>query len=251
MLDRPGLARTPRAFDRRRRIAGALVAALWAWAAGSAGAVDLTGERVDLVFNFGNGQGSVFATIGPGPEFVLEGDPFNPGFSVATIDVGPDTISITHDRPTGLGPGLPVVSDDFLDFSFPNAPSYLVGNVVLTNDPMPTWFAGLSFGPGTISLTQTSPSAGVNTQLKIWTIEAVQGQVWGGDTWGQLRWTWRVSAAVPGLAPVGLVALTLLMAGAGGWQAARAHRARLRGRPRAESEAEEEATRPSPGGASR
>ena len=185
MLDRPGLARTPRAFDRRRRIAGALVAALWAWAAGSAGAVDLTGERVDLVFNFGNGQGSVFATIGPGPEFVLEGDPFNPGFSVATIDVGPDTISITHDRPTGLGPGLPVVSDDFLDFSFPNAPSYLVGNVVLTNDPMPTWFAGLSFGPGTISLTQTSPTAGwasilfgachflPRRELALWSVYAV------------------------------------------------------------------------------
>ena len=50
-------------------------------------ALDLTGQTVDLTYNFGNASGSVSATVGPGAEFVLEGDPASPGFSTGTIDI--------------------------------------------------------------------------------------------------------------------------------------------------------------------
>ena len=130
---------------------------------------DLTGQQVDLSYNFGDQSGILSATVGFGPEFVLVATG-NPAFSTATIDIVDSTITITHNRGTTLGPGLPVVSDDVLTFSFPGLTPQLINDVQLTNDAMPTWFAGLAFDGSSITLTQLQNTAGVNTSLKEWTV---------------------------------------------------------------------------------
>jgi hypothetical protein len=138
-------------------------------------AIDLIGQQVDLTYDFGDGSGSLSATVGPGPEFVLEGSPANgPAFSTATIDITANTLTLTHNRSTNLGPGLPVVSDDFLIFSFPNLPGGSILDVMLTADPMPTWFAGLSFTDTSLTLTQLDSMAGVDTALKVWTFDLLE-----------------------------------------------------------------------------
>lgn len=188
--------------------------------AGNAEAIDLTGEPVTLTYDLGNVSGTAMATVGPGPEFVFELVPSIPGFSIATIDITADEITLTHSRDTRLGPGLPFVDDDFLDFEFPNlAPG--IGDVVVTNDPMPEWFGGLSFTGTTVSLDQLLDSAGVNTQLEVWTITELQGDFWGVANWGEL--VWGGATAVPAVHGVGLFALSALLVSAG------AHITRRRG----------------------
>ena len=129
----------------------------------------LVGQTVALDYNFGNDSGFLVATIGAGSEFVLEGVPGTPGFSTATIDISASAISISHNRNTTLGPSLPAVSDDYLNFTF----SGQVAGASLVNDPMPSWFASLNADPLTfgVSLTQTQATAGVNTGTKVWALD--------------------------------------------------------------------------------
>jgi hypothetical protein len=134
-------------------------------------AIDLVGQQVDLTYNFGNDSGSLSTTVGAGAEFVIEGVPGTPGFSVGTIDIAADTLTLTHNRGTTLGPGFPTLSDDSLVLSFPNLPGASITSVALTTDPAPQWFGGLAFDGTSITLTQLLAQASVNAQPKIWTID--------------------------------------------------------------------------------
>ena len=140
--------------------------------------IDLVGQAVELSYDFGNGSGSLTATVGDGSEFVLEGAPSIPDLSIATIDIGADTITLTHSRGTRLGPGLPVISDDFLTFSFPSLPG-AIERVLETEDPMPEWFDGLDFASTSVTLTQERDNAGVNTSLKTWSIALTEIELRG------------------------------------------------------------------------
>jgi hypothetical protein len=152
-------------------------------------ATNLTGRQVVPTYEFGNASGTAMATVGPGPEFVIEGVQTSPGFSVASLDITTDTLTLTHDRSTRLGRGFPIIDDDVLQLGFPDLP---VGfdSVSLSVDPTPEWFAGLAFTPATIELDQTLDNAGVNTQLEVWTIALQQGDVWGAVK----RPSWPVSS---------------------------------------------------------
>ncbi len=157
----------------RAGLAGLLVAAFIAsgLAAGPVLAVDLIGQRVDLTYDFGDDSGTLSGVVGPGVEFVLEGDPSTPGFSRGSINIIGQAITLTHNRNATLGPSTPVVSDDFLSFSFPDLPSGAIGNVTLTADPIPGWFGGeLFYDDRSVSLQHTDATATVNTLLKVWTI---------------------------------------------------------------------------------
>lgn len=178
--------------------------------AASAEAIDLTGETVVLTYELGNTSGTAMATVGPGPEFVIELVPTSPGFSIATIDITADQLTLSHSRSTRLGPGFPVIDDDVLVFEFTGL-AIDIGDVVLTADPMPEWFGGLTFTDTTITLDQLLDNAGVNESLKVWTIEELQGDFWGGANWGEL--VWGGALAVPAIHGIGLFALSALMAG--------------------------------------
>jgi len=168
----------------------------------------LLGQPVELVYDFGNSSGTLTATVGLGPEFSIEGEPsLGPGFSTAAIDVDAHTLTITHNRSTRLGPGLPTISDDFLTFTFPNLPTISIEGVAQTAAPMPEWFSGVSFTGNSITLTQLLADAAVDTQLNEWTVDQLNAQVWGGADWGELVWG-GVLPNVPAMHAVGLAVLS-------------------------------------------
>lgn len=178
----------------------------------AARATDLIGQQVDLTYNFGNVSGVVSAIVGPGSEFVLVGVPGTPNLSTGTIDITVDSVTLTHNRSTRLGPGQPFIDDDFLEFSFPNLP-VPIETVTLTADPLPEWFGGLAFTNTTITLTQLLDNAGVNTSLKVWTVFQRSGNFWSGANWGEL--VWRSITAVPAVHVLGLFVLSALLVGTG------------------------------------
>ena len=178
--------------------------------AASAAAIDLTGETVVLTYAIGNTSGTAMATVGAGAEFVIELVPTSPGFSIATIDITPDQLTLTHNRSTRLGPGFPVIDDDVLVFEFTGLATN-IGDVVLTADPMPEWFGGLTFTGTTITLDQLVDNAGVNQSLKVWTVAELQGDFWGAANWGEL--VWGGTPPVPAIHGLGLFALTALLVG--------------------------------------
>jgi MYXO-CTERM domain-containing protein len=132
---------------------------------------DLAGQQVDLVYNFGTESGTLSATVGDGPEFVVLGI-VETGFeSIATIDISADTLTLTHNRSTILGPSFPDITDDSLAFTFPNLPPQTIDAVVLTADPMPDWFSGLDWTENSITLTQLINPASVSASTKVWSID--------------------------------------------------------------------------------
>jgi MYXO-CTERM domain-containing protein len=137
----------------------------------ASGATSLVGQQVDLTYNFGNFSGNLSATVGDGPEFVLEGIG-EPGFeSTGTIDISADTLTLSHNRVTILGPGFPDITDDVLIFTFPNLPAETIEGVTLTADPMPDWFGGLDWTGNSITLTQLVNPASVSASTKEWSID--------------------------------------------------------------------------------
>ncbi len=117
----------------------------------------LLGHTVDLDYNVGNVAGTASAVIGPGNEFEIES---SPGGFVLSIDFTESDFALGGSYGTTLGPGFPTVSDDFLNFTFPDASP--VGDVTHTGGGSANAYAQLDHTVNTISLTQTETTQSWN-----------------------------------------------------------------------------------------
>ncbi|WP_066016769.1 VCBS domain-containing protein [Endozoicomonas atrinae] len=116
----------------------------------------LIGKTVQLNYNVGNNSGTETAVIGEGSEFQLEG--WDNGF-VLSVDFDTDDLSLSGSYNTTLGPGFPVVSDDFLNFTFTDAD---IGSINYVSGGNSNAYGQIDSTSNSITLTQTEDTQSWN-----------------------------------------------------------------------------------------